>query len=490
MMSISMMFIILNLILEGNYGTYWSNLRSNRIYWLIAGIYILQLIGILWSSNIDESLHMIKQQLPFIAIPTALIAKPIIEKRHIELIFMAFLAPLLATSLYNFFSYQHWIGNRVYDDIRGMSLSASHIRYGLLIAMAGAITLVCAESHKKRLPVCLALFAWFGFYTFYSQVISGVMCFGAVIAIYCLYHLWYRQKMLSIALGILLVIGAIVPFVWLFQPLVVNPVDYSNLPKYTANGNLYEHDLDFVDSETKKPVYIYLCKAELEKEWNVSSKLDYSDPTIKGDTISHTLIRYLASMHYTRDSAGVHKLTAADIRNVELGRTSTNYQGLMARMHSLRFELNYALNPNGHSLLQRLEYWKTGIQLARENWLTGVGTGDVQDAFNMKYEQSNSPLNETNRKRAHNQILTYFITFGVIGFLLFIMLIGLYIRQSLLQKSLIGLLFITIAIISFFMEDTLETQTGVTFFALFFGLFLSSSAYSGKENDKSYNELI
>ncbi len=485
MMSISMMFIVLNLILEGNYRSYWLNLKANRIYWFIAGIYALQLLGLLWSSNVGESLHTIKQQLPFIAIPTVLIAKPIIEKRHIEIIFMAFLAPLLATSLYNFFSYQHWIGNRVYDDIRGMSLSTSHIRYGLLIAMGGAITLVCAESNKKRLPICLSLLVWFGFYTFYSQVISGVICFTAVLAIYCVYHLWHYRKIVALVTGVLLLLGAVVPFVWLFQPLTVNPADYSNLPQFTANGNPYVHDLGFVDSETKKPVHIYVCQEELEKEWNLRSDLYYSDQTIKGDQISHTLIRYLASMHYTRDSAGVTKLTDADIRNVELGRTSTNYQGLMARMHSLRFELNYALNPNGHSLLQRLEYWKTGVQIARENWLIGVGSGDVQDAFNVEYEQSNSPLVEANRRRAHNQLLTYFITFGILGFVLFVALIGLFIRKTLLQKTLIGLLFITISLISFFMEDTLETQTGVTFFALFLGLFLSTSAYSGKVEAKS-----
>jgi O-antigen ligase len=189
--------------------------------------------------------------------------------------------------------------------------------------------------------------------------------------------------------------------------------------------------------------------------------------------MSHTLIRYLASKQLPRDADGVRKLTQQDIENIEFGRSSIHYSGLMSRMHALRFEVNYANNPNGHSLLQRFEYWQAGFSLATSNWLIGVGSGDVQDAFNHHYEVSNSPLTEENRRRAHNQFLTYWISFGIIGLLLFLVLLFLFIRYNFQHKSLLGLLFIAIAISSFFMEDTLETQTGVTFFALFLGLFLA-----------------
>jgi hypothetical protein len=40
------------------------------------------------------------------------------------------------------------------------------------------------------------------------------------------------------------------------------------------------------------------------------------------------------------------------------------------------------------------------------------------------------------------------------------------------RKEFIGFAFIVIALGTFLIEDTLETQTGVTFFAFFYGLFL------------------
>ncbi|MFK7784768.1 MAG: O-antigen ligase family protein [Crocinitomicaceae bacterium] len=472
MMSISVMFIVLNLIVEGKYSDYWEKFKSNRVFWLVVVLYALNVISLLWSSNIDEALHTIKQQLPFIAIPTVLVAKPISAKKHLDIIFMTFLSAMLITSLYNFLSYQHIIGNNFYNNIRGMSLTSSHIRYGLLISMAGAITLVCSEENRKRLIPCMLLLGWFAFYTFYSQVLSGVISFAAVISVYAIYHLWMRRKTLAVFTGIGLLAIGILPVFWLLKPLAVDPADYDSLPAVTAQGNPYEHNFDFVDSETKEPVLIYLCEEELEEEWNKRSKIPYMGKTLEGNSLSHTLIRYLASKKLPRDAEGVKALSKKDIGNIEMGRPSVNYHGLMPRMHALRFQLNYADNPNGHSLLQRFEYWKAGLALVGSNWLIGVGSGDVQDSFNKYYESSNSTLTLENRRRAHNQFLTYWISFGIIGFLLFLSLLIVFIRLNYRQKSIMGLLFIVIAISSFFMEDTLETQTGVTFFGLFLGLFL------------------
>ncbi|MDG1331589.1 MAG: O-antigen ligase family protein [Crocinitomicaceae bacterium] len=472
MMSISVMFVVLNLIVEANYKQYWEQFKSNRIFWFVVVIYALNVMGLLWSSNIDEAMHTIKQQLPFIAIPTVLVAKPISSKKYLDIVFMTFLAAMLITSLYNFLSYQHIIGDHFYNNIRGMSLTSSHIRYGLLISMAGAIALVCSEEKRKRIIPCMILLAWFAFYTYYSQVISGVISFGAVVVIYAIYHLWLKRKTLAIAFGVALLIIAILPLVWLFKPLTVDMAEYDSLPEVTAQGNPYEHNFTYIDSETNEPILIYLCSKELEEEWNKRSGIPFAGTTVEGNQVHHTLIRYLTSKQLPRDAEGVKELTEQDIRNIEMGRPSVHFNGLMPRMHALRFQLNYAESPNGHSLLQRFEYWKAGFSLATSNWLVGVGSGDVQDAFNHYYEASNSPLTEENRRRAHNQFLTYWISFGVIGLLLFVSLLFLFIRFNFQQKSILALLFIIIAISSFFMEDTLETQTGVTFFALFLGLFL------------------
>lgn len=480
LMSISMMFIVLNLLLEGDFKSYWENLKSNRIFWLVALLFSFYIVGMLWSCNMNEALHSFKQKLPFLTIPTILTARPLKKSWQIDLVLLAFMIPLLFTSVLNFGYYQHWFGDKSYNDIRGMSVFGSHIRYGLLISMGAAIALYSIRRYPKLTIPFLLLLGWFGFYTVYSQVISGIITFSAVVAVYLLYLLWLRTKLLG-AVFIFVCIGLIgASAFWLLKPLTYDASKYQDLPKLTAEGNEYEHNFGFISSETGEPVLIYLCEIELEREWGIRSDLGYLGTTINGNPISHTLIRYLSSKHLRRDAQGVKALSKEDIVNIELGCTSVNHSGLMARMHGVRFELNNAEDPNGHSLLQRLEYWKAGLSIANKNWLIGVGSGDAQVAFDAYYTSSNSSLTFKNRRRAHNQFLTFFLTFGIFGLMLFVLLIIAFVRSNLKSRQLLGLLFITIATLSFLIEDTLDTQTGVTFFALFLGIYISSGVNAKK----------
>jgi O-antigen ligase len=147
----------------------------------------------------------------------------------------------------------------------------------------------------------------------------------------------------------------------------------------------------------------------------------------------------------------------------------------------IKFQLNNTTDPNGHSLLQRIEYWKTAWQIIRKNWFLGVGTGDVQQAFDREYISQNSPLRPENRLRAHNSYLTIWISFGIIGLILFLWMLLSFLIVQVRNNAFIPTMFMLIAICTFFIEDTLETQMGVTFFAFFYGLYINSGTRNLKE---------
>lgn len=473
LMSVGMMFIVLNLLLEADFNSYWNNIKSNKIFWLVAGLFLLKFIGMLWTENTSDAINSIKRELPFITIPTILVARPIKKAQQIDLILLAFMVMLLVTSILNFGNYKQWFGPKEYDDIRGMSLFISHIRFGLLVSMGGAICLYAIKRYRKALLPIMLIFLWLAFYTIYSQIISGVLTFSAVIGAYLVYQLWLTRKIFA-QLFIIVCIGiATAIAMWLFKPLKFDKSQYQDLPEFTAEGNEYEHNFKYLSSETEEPVLTFLCELELEREWEKRSDIGYHGTTISGNPVSHTLIRYLASKGLHRDAVGIKGLTDQDIKEIEQGCTSVNHDGIMARMHSIRFELNNADDPNGHSLLQRLEYWKAGANIAKKNWFIGVGTGDAQLAFDSYYRSTNSLLNEDHRRRAHNQFLTFLLTYGILGFLMFAILLVMFFRFNLKHEQLLGILFIIISSLSFLIEDTLETQAGVTFFALFLGIFLS-----------------
>jgi hypothetical protein len=251
-----------------------------------------------------------------------------------------------------------------------------------------------------------------------------------------------------------------------------------NLPLNTALGNPYYHDYTSVDlQENGYPIYCFVQTDELRDTWNKRSTYNLDSIDQKGQFIHGTILRYMTSKGLTKDAAGVAKLTNDDIANIERGIPSVlNLKGgLENRFRSLKAEISNPTDPNGSSILQRLEYWETGFTIWKKNLLIGTGVGDLNDAFQTEYTRKNSKLKPEKRLRAHNQFLTYGISLGIVGLLIFIgflfQFIKLYFNNNQTSFSLLALSFWSIAVLSFLVEDTLETQMGVTFFAFFIGLF-------------------
>ena len=127
---------------------------------------------------------------------------------------------------------------------------------------------------------------------------------------------------------------------------------------------------------------------------------------------------------------------------------------------------------NGGSIAQRFVYWNIAWDIFKTAPVIGIGTGDVADAFNSYYLTHPNLLQQQYQHRAHNQWLTILLTFGILGLLLFMLVVfyPLFYKRKYLDYFYI-VFFIAFAL-SLLTEDTLETQAGVTFYALFNCLFL------------------
>jgi hypothetical protein len=210
----------------------------------------------------------------------------------------------------------------------------------------------------------------------------------------------------------------------------------------------------------------------LKIEWNKLSKIPYDSLDLRKQHLSQTLERYLISKNLPVRGDGVKKLSNEDIDYIQKGfadirETKT---GMAARLFGVRYEIQNNLNPNGHSILERIEYWKNASAIIKNNWLFGVGTGDVNDEIQSMYERRHSPLNKDRRHRAHNSYLTFWTAFGVLGLIYFIAMQLEFFRFQWRKKNLLGVFFIAIAGITFLFEDTLETQMGITYFSFFYAL--------------------
>ena len=173
MMSLAMMLIVLNLLLEADFKPYFQNLKTNKLYLFILGFFLLHIISLIWTYNFDYALHDLKVKLPLLVIPTIIAAKPIEKTKYINLILGSILLSTMVLSLINFFSYQAFFSGETHFDFREMSLFTSHIRFGIIISMVVGIAIHFIRKSTGNKFAFVVVIIWLTFYTFYSQVISG-----------------------------------------------------------------------------------------------------------------------------------------------------------------------------------------------------------------------------------------------------------------------------------------------------------------------------
>ena len=336
-------------------------------------------------------------------------------------------------------------------------------------------------NREKMFFVPLAL--WLSGFLFILQSFTGIWIFIITIPV-ILINWAYRQKkvILTSALSVLLIFITIAIFSLLFRafrnfypPPTVN---VENLEQFTANGNQYYHNSDSKILENGNYVDLFICEKELRSSWNKRSKIPYDSADNKGQILHQTLIRYLTSKGLKKDSAGIAALDEKDIQMIENGFSNYIFSrkfSIYPRIYQSFWEIDVYLKTGisgGHSLTQRIEYQRNGIQIIKRNFWFGVGTGDVENEFNKQYDLSGSKLEPKFRLRAHNQLLTFFITFGFIGFLWILFAIIFSVIYEKKYKDLLTMSFLLVIFLSMLNEDTLETHVGISFFSLFFALFV------------------
>jgi len=123
----------------------------------------------------------------------------------------------------------------------------------------------------------------------------------------------------------------------------------------------------------------------------------------------------------------------------------------------------------------RMEIWKISVGLIKQNFMFGVGTGDVKNVLIEAYRQHDLYPVVKKKLNAHNQYLQTFLTLGVFGFSLLVVLLLYPACLSLRKGNFLYTLFILIFAVNILFESMLEAQAGVVFYAFFNALLFSKS---------------
>jgi hypothetical protein len=247
----------------------------------------------------------------------------------------------------------------------------------------------------------------------------------------------------------------------------------------TLSGNSYTHFPEETLLENGHLVWINVCEEELRKEWDRRSAVKFDSLDRAGNEIRVTLIRYISYKGMPKDSTAVSALSDNDIDNIEKGFANPLYAHPgtpRAKAYELAWQADRALkgaNPSGHSVAQRLEFYRAATGIIKKNLWTGTGTGDVRNAYINEYSINNTPLTEGYRMRSHNQYLSFAVTFGIPGMIIALTLMLTPWLISPNRNRYLFTVYISIIFLAMFNDDTFSSFTGATFFSYFYTLFLT-----------------
>ncbi len=488
LMSLSQIILVCNWLLEGNLKNKFIIFWENKIAVIVSSLLLLLLIGLTYTSDFNYAFKDIRIKAPLFILPLIISTSKPLSRKVFDIILQLFVLSIIIATVFSALILIDVVHRPVFD-IRDISIFISHIRFALLISVAIFISSYFIFSNKIIWGKIMwsVIILWLIFFLVLMESLTGLIALSLTTSAFIIYII-IKSNNPVLKYGSLLLLCGSITIIFFYIHSIANEnkqtdiVDYNKLDVYTSHGNLYEHDLKSRITENGHLIWMYYCNDELQETWNNRSSIKIDSNMLKWNNVYFTLIRFLASKGLRKDADAVNLLTEKEVKAIEKGATNVNYQNLSSlkgRIYETLWEIDLYKKTgvvNGHSLTQRFEYWATALCIIKDNLFFGVGTGDVPKAFEQEYIKKNSSLSNEWRLRSHNQYLSIAVAFGIIGLLWFLITLIYPLLYSPKGFNFLYVAFFIIAIVSFFTEDTLETQAGVTFFA-----FLNSFFLFGKE---------
>lgn len=124
----------------------------------------------------------------------------------------------------------------------------------------------------------------------------------------------------------------------------------------------------------------------------------------------------------------------------------------------------------------RLPLAQCTVETIMAHWLLGTGQANAQPALDTCYRKFDIPLLLDGSYGTHNQVLHWWLCFGVAGLLLFIVYFVGLLNHAWRKKDAAHLSFLIFLLLCMTTENLLARQWGVVLFACFNALFIAAPA--------------
>ena len=492
MMSGMEILLAVNWLLECDYRRKLAAAKQSPLLWAFLALMAVHLLWMLGSHNMDYGWYDIFKKLPLFAIPLVVLTSFPLNRKQLEFIFLFFVSTVFVATIIG------RVRAATIPDLpyREIIPFISHIRFALNVCLA--IVLIVwfvvkrrtesGERSATKIPLVKDWLFWLLLAVTVSLldfllVIQSYTAFVVLFVVLFVMVVAYRKRIHSktLRLTAIVTLSAVVLFFIVLSVVMVRgyyrpvPLMEQPLAEKTVNGNPYQHKQDGL-IENGNYVNNYICAKELESEWTKRSAMGLYDTTVNGYTVYPTLLRYLNALGTTKDSVGMCLLGDEDVSAIEKGVANPvliNGSPLRRMYYVMLYEYESYRNfraVKDFTMLQRFELWRNGWRVFKKHPLLGTGTGDVVDECHKQLIIDASPLMGT-KKHVHNQYLTFFITFGVVGFAIIAVVFFYAFKKSRIMQLPVVAAYVCMVLVSFVTEDTLETLAGCVFSVLFLCLF-------------------
>lgn len=469
-------------LIANTFGEKVVEFYRNKPAFVFALLYLMHIVGVFYSNDLSYAMKDLRIKLPILFLPFIISTGPKLNSKQLQQVLLVYVLAIVCGVIYHLILYQQAGEANVY----AINPHISHIRFSLNAAFVIFICIYYCFSKDAiksnwRYALLIPVICIPPFLLYYSYKTGVIMIPIALFATGIFIMLFSKNRLAKYSmlfLNLALVIGLVV-FIKYAQKIGQEPdVDFSKLDKYTANGNVYTHDTTLYKFLDERWVGLYICDSELENAWKQRSSKDILGIDANKNFLKGTVIKYMASKELRKDSVGVMSLTDEDIQNIENGICNANFkEPKTVKTHIEEFYNAYRTyvktkDANYSSFWQRVEYWRASLFIIKDNFWTGVGTGDLPQSFEKQYVKMDTKLFEDLRHRSHNQYFAITIGFGIFGLLFFLFVLIYPGFKTKSYNFYIYFIFWVILMTSMLVEDTIESQEGVSFFIIFSSLLL------------------
>jgi len=146
---------------------------------------------------------------------------------------------------------------------------------------------------------------------------------------------------------------------------------------------------------------------------------------------------------------------------------------------------NMPSEANENSFNIRVGIYQCSTNIIKENWLWGIGPGNVQSALNTCYSKISKAVYDEKNYNTHNQFLDYWAGIGIAGPLLLLLILGYTSVKNYRLKNPVALCISLLFLIAMLTENMLTRQNGIVAFAYFTSLYFFTRKDSEPMNQQT-----